>query len=745
MSILLGRTTLADFVQASSNQRAVTLQTSTALPSLNLINSCNVATLQTNDWVSGAVGSNFMWSNLSTACAVASLGSNYVTFATPTSFQDNVTMASNVAISATLTVASNMSASNIGANNMQVVNRLIASNVGIGVNVPLEALHVAANALIGNTLTASNIYTNAVGQGANNFRFLSDAVHIPNLTVDGSLLVNGSLAFNNNLNLVSVAASSSLAASNITVQRVATSASGVYTYETAAVPLLQADIKVSSTILPVLRLDPQGRLALGSSAAPAHVLHLERTIHNAAVTSGLILARNSGSIGAFSVDSNAHVGIGTAIPFGSLDIHVDAPAASPVIRVQNSVHNLSPYMQFRSNSTVVFDIDGGGVVSIGSNTNSVAPLVPVATDVNVVLKVGGSATVGKTLWLSNVQGWQSGNAIGMSNVRIRDLAQLDSCNVACSNLTATTVTLGSLTGTTATLGGFAVTASNVVSSIDVLAFTGTRMLIAPLDTNLAELQSTPASQGTLKVVAPAGLTLQRAAGFYGASPSIYLKMTGSSVANSANVELEQNTVTGYTGRMTMNNDPLTPSMSLLFQRSSAPTEYKFVKMLLSSNNRTLNFMDGLVTVADLTNSTTALTANVTNAIVNGAVTVGAGSAANLVLTVNGRAAVTGTVTAASFPTTSDLRVKTDLAPITDALGKVAQLTGYTFWRTDLGLRGTGLIAQEVQRVLPEAVTEVVDTRLTLAYGELAGLFVQAIKELTARCEHLEKEVERFSA
>ena len=86
---------------------------------------------------------------------------------------------------------------------------------------------------------------------------------------------------------------------------------------------------------------------------------------------------------------------------------------------------------------------------------------------------------------------------------------------------------------------------------------------------------------------------------------------------------------------------------------------------------------------------------------------------------------------------SDIRLKTDLTKIADALDKISKLNGYTYTRTDSGARQTGLIAQELQQVLPEAVMDDGQT-LSIAYGNLAGLLVEAIKELTERLEALEK-------
>jgi len=84
---------------------------------------------------------------------------------------------------------------------------------------------------------------------------------------------------------------------------------------------------------------------------------------------------------------------------------------------------------------------------------------------------------------------------------------------------------------------------------------------------------------------------------------------------------------------------------------------------------------------------------------------------------------------------SDIRLKTDLQQIPNALAKVEQLTGYTYTRTDTGERQTGLVAQEVEKVLPEAVLQ--GEQLSLAYGNMVGLLVEAVKELSARVKELE--------
>lgn len=103
---------------------------------------------------------------------------------------------------------------------------------------------------------------------------------------------------------------------------------------------------------------------------------------------------------------------------------------------------------------------------------------------------------------------------------------------------------------------------------------------------------------------------------------------------------------------------------------------------------------------------------------------------------NGSFTATGNVTAYS-----DVRLKDEIEVIDDALAKVNQLRGVTFVRIDeeeLG-RQTGVIAQEVEAILPEVVLTADDDIGTksVAYGNMVGLLIEAVKELTARVEDLE--------
>lgn len=94
-------------------------------------------------------------------------------------------------------------------------------------------------------------------------------------------------------------------------------------------------------------------------------------------------------------------------------------------------------------------------------------------------------------------------------------------------------------------------------------------------------------------------------------------------------------------------------------------------------------------------------------------------------------------TAVAFNSTSDSQLKTNIAPVSNALAQVNALSGiYYNWLQTPGYqfdtaKQIGLIAQDVQQVVPQVVHTDQNGYLTLDYGRLAPLFVEALKELKA--------------
>ena len=99
-----------------------------------------------------------------------------------------------------------------------------------------------------------------------------------------------------------------------------------------------------------------------------------------------------------------------------------------------------------------------------------------------------------------------------------------------------------------------------------------------------------------------------------------------------------------------------------------------------------------------------------------------------------------TVNAGTFNTTSDERAKEGITPITGALDKVQQLGGYSFTLKQTDEKSSGVIAQEVQKVMPELVQEDAEGLLSVQYGNMVGLLIEAIKEQQTQIDELKEKL-----
>ena len=97
--------------------------------------------------------------------------------------------------------------------------------------------------------------------------------------------------------------------------------------------------------------------------------------------------------------------------------------------------------------------------------------------------------------------------------------------------------------------------------------------------------------------------------------------------------------------------------------------------------------------------------------------------------------------------TSDKRLKDNLQVIQDPLDKVGQISGYEFdwneespeWAQERG-HDIGIVAQEIQKVLPEIVTERTNGYLGVDYKRIIPLLIESVKELKQEIENLKKKV-----
>ena len=113
---------------------------------------------------------------------------------------------------------------------------------------------------------------------------------------------------------------------------------------------------------------------------------------------------------------------------------------------------------------------------------------------------------------------------------------------------------------------------------------------------------------------------------------------------------------------------------------------------------------------------------------------------------NDLATSTGHVEALAFFYRSDKRLKDHITPITDGLEKVLALRGVSFnFKNSPDLKRIGLIAQEVEAVVPDVVITGEDGFKSVEYGNLVAILIEAVKAQQKEIDVLKKKVENLEA
>ena len=99
---------------------------------------------------------------------------------------------------------------------------------------------------------------------------------------------------------------------------------------------------------------------------------------------------------------------------------------------------------------------------------------------------------------------------------------------------------------------------------------------------------------------------------------------------------------------------------------------------------------------------------------------------------------TGTLSATVFTSLSDITAKDNVETIVNSTDIVSKLRGVSFNWKDTGDKSYGVIAQEIERVLPELVNTSETGEKSVNYSSIIAFLIESNKELVARIEKLEK-------
>jgi len=89
---------------------------------------------------------------------------------------------------------------------------------------------------------------------------------------------------------------------------------------------------------------------------------------------------------------------------------------------------------------------------------------------------------------------------------------------------------------------------------------------------------------------------------------------------------------------------------------------------------------------------------------------------------------------------SDIRLKTNISNIDEPIKKIEQINGVYYNLISNEKRCIGLIAQEVEKIIPEVVYTNTDNTKAIAYNNMVGLLVESIKELSSRISNIEEKL-----
>ena len=147
----------------------------------------------------------------------------------------------------------------------------------------------------------------------------------------------------------------------------------------------------------------------------------------------------------------------------------------------------------------------------------------------------------------------------------------------------------------------------------------------------------------------------------------------------------------------------------------------------------------------LTESVVANTASITNSLSAGSISsTGAASVGSITVTesvVANTGSFTNQVSAQDFNSTSDVALKQNISTIDNASNIINQLRGVSFEWVNNNEPGYGVVAQELESVIPNLVTTNNDGTKSVKYNGLIGFLLESNKQLLQRVETLEEKLQ----
>lgn len=422
-------------------------------------------------------------------------------------------------------------------------------------------------------------------------------------------------------------------------------------------------------------------------------------------SSFLHVDNDSQNIGIAS-DSTPLIGIGTVDPLSKVHIVGNVKVSGIVTATAIDVGTLNLGVGIVTSGTVTI-LGGSNLIYSGVGTiNSLVSFVGIITNLTgtAVTYTNLTATNGSVTNLSGT-GVTYTNITGTSGT----ITNLSGTGVTYTNLTATNGSVTNLSGTGVTYTNLTSTNSSVTN------LTGTAVTYTT--SNFTNLFATNSYLVTGIVTNISGSTINY-----------------SGLSTFSGVKIQSGIVTAASGIVTYYGDGSN------LQNVPTSIQIQAEGIVLGSGVTAFNFTN--------TSGGVSFTPNTATINVGGAsgssgfvqyknsVGVFSGSSNFTFDVATSSVSVAGTCSAANFNSTSDINLKDNVETISDALNIVSNLRGVNFTWKKNGAPSVGVIAQEVEKVLPQLVTS--GDPKTVNYDGIIGVLIEAIKELKDEINNLKK-------
>jgi hypothetical protein len=275
--------------------------------------------------------------------------------------------------------------------------------------------------------------------------------------------------------------------------------------------------------------------------------------------------------------------------------------------------------------------------------------------------------------------------------------------------------------------------------------------------NNSDIVLDPVGTGVLRVAGDAQLNAQGDLRFGDADSSNWVAFQGASTISS-NVTWTLPATDGSNGQSLTTNGSgtlgwATNSVTISDQNSTASDHYVLFTTTTSGTASTVNVGTtklryrpdtGSIIMTTLTGNSTSggtltlrSTSNATKGYVYIDETTASTSTTTGALRIDGGVGIGGTLYVSNLIETSTIAVKENVNPISDALNIVSRLSGVTYDRTDTVMHEAGLIAEEVEKILPYMVARDENGRANgVKYSKLTAYLIEAIKILKMEVDQL---------